>query len=570
MTPLIVPHNYTRSAGLLPMGEVNTWPIGVAKTVAQAADDVRDVRREVVRIGSIGPASWLIRDSFRAFTDLLGEQSLHQIAANEWLARAFGDEESGWRCREIMVNALAANGRLDESLALAEDLAKHYLETDQSASRLQILGQTIAIRFARGEFERALDELAQGLAALARLGETTRAAASAFLTIANAASTADMFEMAASQLRRATEILRQVEVPVLARLVDSSIARNDLRLAGRLEVIGRYDEANARYREVLRSSIRTQQRDATAHGRRVGRLYEGYAWASLGEAELGRVALFEALGCEDEALNPEDTVLLRLGLARACAALGLVDESRLHLQHAANVGDPTFSHQWQVAIVLQAAEVERVQYGDHPGIDLAKQAGMLLANSLWEERERRLEAVMMRMQMLDLAEENERVEQVATEDPLTGLGNRRRLDLTLLDMAADGNETGCLLFIDLDRFKDVNDTFSHAIGDEVLKTVAALLRTESRDSDVLVRYGGDEFVVVLRGTALKAATRAGERIRAAVADYPWWRLARGLSAHISVGVAEHRPGMTYEEVMSAADAALYSAKQLGRDRVAVA
>ena len=520
-------------------------------------------------MGNSGPASWLVRDSFRAFTDLRGDWSLHQIAANEWLARAFGDEESAWRCREILVNAMSADGRLDESLALAEDLARHYLETDQSASRLQILGQTIAIRFARGEFERALDELAQGLAALARLSEITRAAASAFLTIANAASTAEMFEMAASQLRRATEIVRQVGVPVLARLIDSSIARNDLRLAGRLEVIGRYDEAHARYREVLRSSIRTQQRDATAHGRRVGRLYEGYAWASLGEAELGRVALLEALGCHDEALNPEDTVLLRLGLARACAALGLVDESRVHLQHAANVGDPTFSHQWQVAIVLQAAEVERVQRGDHPGIDLARQAGMLLANSLWEERERRLEAVMMRMQMLDLAEENERVEQAATEDPLTGLGNRRRLDLTLLDMAA-GNETGCLLFIDLDRFKGVNDTFSHGVGDEVLKTVAALLRTESRDSDVLVRYGGDEFVVVLRETTLKAATRAGERIRAAVADYPWWRLARGLSAHISVGVAEHRPGMTYDQVMSTADAALYSAKQLGRDRVAVA
>ena len=234
------------------------------------------------------------------------------------------------------------------------------------------------------------------------------------------------------------------------------------------------------------------------------------------------------------------------------------------------MGDTTFSHQWQVAVVLQAAEVERVQYGDHPGIDLAKQAAMLLANSLWEERERRLEAVMVRMQMLDLAEENERAEQAATEDPLTGLGNRRRLDLTLLDMAAGGSETGCLLFIDLDRFKDVNDMFSHAVGDEVLKTVAALLRNESRDSDVLARYGGDEFVVVLRDTQLKAAARAGERIRAAVADYPWWRLARGLSAHVSVGVAEHRPGMTYDEVMSAADTALYSAKQLGRDRVAVA
>jgi diguanylate cyclase len=538
--------------------------------VEQAVDDVRDVRREIVHIGNSGPASWLVRDSFRAYTDWRGEWSLHQIGANERLARAFGDEDSAWRCREIMVSALAAYGRLDEALAVADDLAMYYLETDQSASRLQILGQTIAIRFSRGEVERGLDELAQGLAALARLGETTRAAASAFLTIANAASTADMFEMAASQLRRATDIMRRVGVPVLARLIDGSTARNDLRLAGRLEVIGRYDEANARYREVLRSSIRTQQRDATVHGRRVGRLYEGYAWASLGEPELGRVALLEALGRDNEPLNPEDTVLLRLGLARACAALGLVDEGRLHLQQAANVGDPTFSRQWQVAIVLQAAEVERVDHGDHSGIELAKQAAMLLANSLWQERERRLEAVMMRMQMLDLAEENERVEQAATEDPLTGLGNRRRLDLTLLDMAADGTETGCLLFIDLDRFKDVNDTFSHAIGDEVLKTVAALLRTESRDTDVLARYGGDEFVVVLRNTSLKEAMRAGERIRAAVAEYPWSRLARGLSAHVSVGVAEHRPGMTYDEVMCAADAALYSAKQLGRDRVAVA
>jgi diguanylate cyclase len=352
-------------------------------------------------------------------------------------------------------------------------------------------------------------------------------------------------------------------------LVDSSIARNDLRLAGRLEVIGRHDEANARYREVLRASIRTQHRDASAHGRRVGRLYEGYAWASLGEAELGRVALLEALGHSDAGLTPEDGVLLRLGLARACTALGLVDESRVHLQRATTLGDATFVHQWQVAIVLQAAEIERAHYGDHPGIDLAKQAAMLLANSLWEERERRLEAVMVRMQLLDLAEENERVEQVATEDPLTGLGNRRRLDIALLEMAAD-NGVGCLLFIDLDRFKAVNDTFSHAVGDEVLKTVAALLRTESRDSDVLARYGGDEFVVVLRETSLKAATRAGERIRAAVAEYPWWRLARGLSARVSVGVAEHRPGMTYDKVMGAADSALYAAKELGRDRVAVA
>jgi diguanylate cyclase (GGDEF)-like protein len=77
-------------------------------------------------------------------------------------------------------------------------------------------------------------------------------------------------------------------------------------------------------------------------------------------------------------------------------------------------------------------------------------------------------------------------------------------------------------------------------------------------------------VVVLSATDLDAAARVGERIRVAVATHPWWRIAPGLDARVSVGVAEHRPGMTFDEVMGAADAALYRAKQSGRDQVAVA
>jgi diguanylate cyclase (GGDEF)-like protein len=353
-------------------------------------------------------------------------------------------------------------------------------------------------------------------------------------------------------------------------MIDGTVARNELRFAVRLEMIGRRDDAAARYREALRAAIRAQAGEPTHHWRRIGRLCEGYAWTALGEPALGRVALLEALGPDEAATVPEDTLILRLGLAQACAALGLADEARVHLQHTSGVRDPTFSHQWQVAIVLEAANIERIEYGDHPGIALAEHAAVLLANSLWEERERRLEAVMMRMQMLELSEENERVGQAATADPLTGLGNRRRLDSALTAMGEDASEPACLLFIDLDKFKSVNDHFSHATGDEVLKAIADLLRHESRDNDILVRYGGDEFVVVLSATDLDAAARVGERIRVAVATHPWWRIAPGLDARVSVGVAEHRPGMTFDEVMGAADAALYRAKQGGRDQVAVA
>jgi diguanylate cyclase len=524
-------------------------------------------RAEVDRIHDVGPANWLALDSYRVFAEGVDASMLDHIASNEALARAFGDDETGWRCRDIMVSALAAAGRLGDSLAVAEELMEHYRSTGQPAARLQILGQSITARFARGEFERALEELTDGLVGLSRLPYPNRSTASAYLTVANAASAAELFEMAASQLRRAADLASHVELPFLSRMTDGIVARNELRFAARLEVIGRPDEARARYGEALRAALRAQGGEPTAHWQRIGRLYEGYAWTALGEPELGRVAMLEALGKDEARLDSEDTLILRLGLAKACTSMGLLDEARAHLHHTSGRLDTTFSHQWQVAIVMQAVEVERLENGDHPGIGLAMYAGTLLANSLWEERERRIESVMVRMQMLELAEENERVGQAATEDPLTSLGNRRRLDGALTEMTADAT---CLLFIDLDRFKDVNDVFSHAIGDKVLKTVADLLRTESRDGDVLVRYGGDEFVVMLPDTALGAAIRIGERIRTAVAAYPWSRLAHGLEAHISVGVAEYLPGMTYDEVMCAADSALHRAKQLGRDRVSVA
>ena len=527
---------------------------------------------QVVRVGDIGPANWLALDSFRGLAEGASAAGLARIASNEALARAYGDDETAWRCRDILVSALAAASRLDEALAVAESLMQHYRDTGNPASMLQILGQSITARFARGEGNRALDELADALTGLSNLREARRASTSAFLTVANAASAAGLYEMSASLLRRATEMAHTVALPFLSRMVDATIARNELRLAADLSVIGRPDEAEARYRGALRAAVRAQSGEPTNHWRRAGRLYEGFAWTSLGEPEVGRIALLEALGAHGVPLDNEDSLIMRLGLTRACIALGLTDEARVHLELPEGLLDRTYSHLWQVAIVLAAAEVERIEYGDHPAIGHAMYATAVLATSIWEERERRLEAVMVRMEMLALAQENARVGQAATEDALTRLGNRRRLDNALAEFGGVDDEAApvCVLFIDLDTFKRVNDAFSHATGDQVLKTVADLIRRETRDDDVLVRYGGDEFVIMLRGADLATAVRVGERIRVAVETYPWRQLARGLGATISVGVAERRPGMTYLDVLGAADTALRAAKELGRDRLAVA
>jgi len=538
--------------------------------MAVRRDPLGDSRGQVARVGEFGPTHWLALDSFRAFARSDISTALAHIRANEFLARALGDPQTGWRCRDISVTALGAAGLFDESVAVAEDLMAHYTAVGDHAGRLQILGQVITTRFARGEFERALDELTDGLVGLSHLHEASPAAASAFLTVANAASAAEMFELASAQLRRGRQLVRTVGDLFLARMLDAVSARNETRWAARLEMIGRPDEAVARYRESLRAALRSERGDPMGHWKRIGQIYEGFAWTCLDEPELGRITLLEALGREDAPLEAEDSLVLRLGLARACTALGLVTEARVHLQHTFGVRDTTFSHQWQVAIVLQASEIERAENGDHPGIGLARHGALLLANSLWEERERRLEAVMVRMQMLDLAEENQRVGQAATEDPLTGLGNRRKLDTALQELTADSTAPTCLLFIDLDRFKLVNDTFSHAVGDEVLQAVAVILQRESRERDVVARYGGDEFVVMLRGASLRTGTRVAERVRKAIAAHPWAHIAPGLDVRASVGVAEHRGGMRCDQLMAAADAAAYEAKQGGRDRVAVA
>jgi diguanylate cyclase (GGDEF)-like protein len=545
--------------------------------VAQAHPAVeREVYRgrgEIVRVGEYGHAHWLAFDSFCAFAhaptaDLAA--GVTRVEANEALARALGDERTGWRCRDILVSALTAAGRLDESVAVAEDLMNHYAAERDTAARLLILGQLFVSRFARGEFERALDDLTDGLTGLSQLHEPDLASAAAVVTVANAASSAEMFELASAQLRRGVELVRATGDMFLNLMVDGVTARNEARWANRLELIGRRDEAVARYRETMRAALRAQRDASAVYWVRVGRLYEGFAWTCLGEPELGRATMLDAFDRDEAPMEAEDALVLRLGLARACTELGDTVEARRQLHLTAGLPDTTISRQWQVAAVLRAAEIERAEVGDHPAIDLARHAAVLLATSLWEERERRLESVMVRMQMIDLAEENERVGQAATEDPLTGLGNRRKLDAALRELTTTPTSPTCLLFIDLDSFKRVNDTFSHVIGDEVLRAVAMILQRESRERDVVARYGGDEFVVMLRGAALRTGAHVGERIRKAVASHPWGRIAPGLQVRVSVGVAEHRPGMTYEHLMAAADAAVYDAKEGGRDRVAVA
>ncbi|ONI86850.1 diguanylate cyclase [Saccharothrix sp. ALI-22-I] len=154
---------------------------------------------------------------------------------------------------------------------------------------------------------------------------------------------------------------------------------------------------------------------------------------------------------------------------------------------------------------------------------------------------------------------------LAEQDPLTGLANRRAVTRELERQLATG--PGAMLLLDLDNFKDVNDLRGHAVGDRLMKALAAALRSRLDPSRLIGRLGGDEFAVVLPGCALADAAVVAEELRDAVAALPLVGAASRTT--VSTGVAEYGPGDTWELVLANADLALYASKAAGRNRVTV-
>ena len=163
----------------------------------------------------------------------------------------------------------------------------------------------------------------------------------------------------------------------------------------------------------------------------------------------------------------------------------------------------------------------------------------------------------------------QKVELDAETDALTGQWNRRALDDVLKQQvqrrAVSGN-TFSILMLDIDFFKKINDEFGHLVGDDVLRAFAQKLREFLRSDDVCARFGGEEFVVVLPDTPLVVAIDIGERIRRGIAQTPLLTKPK-VQATVSIGVATMEQGQSITELFAAADAAVYLAKNAGRNQV---
>jgi diguanylate cyclase len=288
-------------------------------------------------------------------------------------------------------------------------------------------------------------------------------------------------------------------------------------------------------------------------------------------AELGRHG--EAIS-ELQALEPAYRALgMRPNEGLCVSKLG---RSQLALGHAAAARD---AFRRAVGLLDDAGSLDDLQEA-LDGLSSAEEAcgdavAALAALRRVREIERRKSdaaaraAVVQRELRIELARLSSQWARHATQDPLTGLANRRALELwmdTQLPLAEQG-EPLTVLLMDLDHFKWVNDSFGHAVGDEVLRRVARLVERSCREGDLAVRYGGEEFVLALAGVPADAALAVAERLRQAIAAEAWDALAAGLKVSASIGLAAAVEAPAATALFALADRRLYAAKFAGRDRV---
>ncbi len=289
------------------------------------------------------------------------------------------------------------------------------------------------------------------------------------------------------------------------------------------------------------------------------------ALIGAGEAELARDrpdralrALRSALDTAVELGSAVDVYRAHHGLARALRETGdaeaALDHYEAYHRHREQVMREVSDVRTEV-LVLQY-DVERLRKDR----EIDRLTNVELARAYRELRE-------LNRQLERQAAELERLSNL---DGLTGLHNRRALDTRLETELARSRRSGVplsLLMLDIDNFKEVNDRFSHTVGDEVLKHLAHLMGSQLRDVDLCARFGGEEFAVVMPDTGIAGAVEVAEKLRGVVESESWDGLHHSIRLTVSLGVASLRPQEDGSTLLARADAMLYRAKRNGKNCV---
>jgi diguanylate cyclase (GGDEF)-like protein len=239
-------------------------------------------------------------------------------------------------------------------------------------------------------------------------------------------------------------------------------------------------------------------------------------------------------------------------------------------------GTYVFAYYLQIGILLGVSVLGLLHGGTRSALDYAAGLSVFIALTAYYTRaisKRLLEGIRLQHANALLAAQLrtalQKVELDAATDALTGHWNRRALDDLLkqqVELRTACDRPFSILMLDIDYFKNINDEFGHMVGDDVLRAFAQRLREFLRAGDFCARFGGEEFVVVLPDTPLNTALEVAERVRKGVAQFPLLNTPR-VQVTVSIGVATMARGQSISELFAEADAAVYLAKNAGRNQV---
>lgn len=416
-----------------------------------------------------------------------------------------------------------------------------YRELKSQQGEVKTLQNVGVVYFELGSYQKALEYFTDSLNILKTIDDEHTYA----LTLANIGRTLQKLNDHEQALQCQYESLK-----IMQRLQDKSGVSYALDEIGRTHLdLGNTQEAETH----LRQSLEIKHDIGDRKGQAETSLHLGTLFNKQKDFDRAAAVLHTALTTAEAISAKAEVCRAHEGLAQVFKNKGDFETAFKHLDSYTHIKDEMFN----------AASDQRFQ---------ALRVG-------YEVEQTEKEAEIYRLRSVELARMNdqlqlltERLERQAKEDPLTSLYNRRHFDTVLEEAYLKSYRYGnpmSVMICDIDNFKRVNDTFSHAVGDEVLIRIAEIFKDTVRASDTVARYGGEEFVVLYPETSAATALPVCERIRLAVENYPWHEIHPDLAVTISIGVCDDTTLGSGETMIARADDKLYEVKRNGKNHIKI-